>query len=54
MRATPLEVFAVVVDRERGTVITAGTAEECRTHAATMNREYQTSAYVVEQWKDTR
>lgn len=46
----PVEQFSIVKNRENGTVITSGTFIDMYDLATTMNREYQTNAYIVEKW----
>lgn len=48
----PLENFAIVYNRERKTVVTTGTIEECQDLAETYNRNYQTDAYQARVWRN--
>jgi hypothetical protein len=47
-----LDNFAIVYNRERGTVVTTGTIDECQGLAETYNLNYQTDAYQARVWRN--
>lgn len=47
----PLEVFAVIQDRERQIIVGSGYYDDCVTKAKQLNDAYQSTAYVVERWR---
>lgn len=49
----PAEYFAILKDRERDIVIDSGRYNEMAQAADYWNREYQSTAYVAELWRDS-
>lgn len=52
MKTIPAGQFAVVRDRERNMIVSTGTIEECQRAASVLNENYQSTAYVVEYWRN--
>lgn len=50
IRQIKTEDFAVVKDTERDIIVYAGTFAECDEEALSMNRGYQSTAYVAQGW----
>lgn len=50
MNVVPENQFAIVLDRERNMIVDSGRFDECQHTADVLNREYQSTAYVVRMW----
>lgn len=54
MKTIPASDFAVVYDRERKMIVSAGFASQMYSDADTFNDLYQSSAYVVHLWNEPK